>query len=275
MHCQNRDTFPRLSIITIAIIMLPLALAPRRALAVAMFLALVGLTGCGTPVGTALAPPALSASVDEAGQLAERFSKLHQASPQAQLFKLDAEASTLAVHVFRAGRAAALGHNHVLQAPALQGWALLSPGALGQTQMELLFRLDELQLDAPAQRARLGPGWASELSPAAVAATRSNMLGTAGLQAELYPWVSLRAVKVVGELPKLAVQVEIELHGQTRSQWLALEAKLDDQRLNARGALVLRQSDFGLTPFSVGAGLLAVADELLVEFDLVARSQPH
>jgi len=77
----------------------------------------------------------------------------------------------------------------------------------------------------------------------------------------------------VGELPKLAVQVEIELHGQSRSQWLALEAKLDGQRLSARGALVLRQSDFGLTPFSVGAGLLAVADELLVEFELVARPQ--
>jgi len=79
--------------------MLPLALAPRRALAVAMFLALVGLTGCGTPVGTALVPPALSAGADEAGQLAERFAKLHQASPQAQLFKLDAEASTLTVRL--------------------------------------------------------------------------------------------------------------------------------------------------------------------------------
>jgi len=240
-----------------------------------MFLALVGLTGCGTPVRTALAPPALAAGADAAGQLAERFAKLHQASPKAQLFELDAAASTLSVHVFRAGRAAALGHNHVLQAPALQGWALLTPEALGQTQMELLFRLDELQLDAPAQRARLGPGWASELSPAAVAATRSNMLGASGLQADQYPWVRLRVVKVGGELPKLVVQVEIELHGQSRSQWLALEAKLDNQRLSARGALVLRQSDFGLTPFSVGAGLLAVADELLVEFEVVARSQPH
>lgn len=253
--------------------MLPLTLAHRRALAVAMFLAMVGLTGCGTPVGSAAAPAALAAGADESGLLAERFTKLQQASPQAQLFKLDAAASTLSVHVFRAGRAAALGHNHVLQAPALQGWALVTPAALGQTQMELLFRLDELQLDAPAQRARLGPGWASELSPAAVAATRSNMLGAAGLQADQYPWVRLRAVRLVGELPKLAVQVEIELHGQSRSQWLALEAKLDGQRLSARGALVLRQSDFGLTPFSVGAGLLAVADELLVEFELVARPQ--
>ena len=32
-----------------------------------------------------------------------------------------------------------------------------------------------------------------------------------------------------------------------------------------------KQTEFGITPFSVGAGLLAVQDELEIRFDIVAH----
>jgi hypothetical protein len=38
----------------------------------------------------------------------------------------------------------------------------------------------------------------------------------------------------------------------------------------ARGALRLRQSDFGITPFSVAGGAIQVADVLDVSFVIVA-----
>ena len=37
----------------------------------------------------------------------------------------------------------------------------------------------------------------------------------------------------------------------------------------ARGEVVIRQSDFGIQPFTVLGGLLAVKDELVVQFELV------
>jgi len=40
--------------------------------------------------------------------------------------------------------------------------------------------------------------------------------------------------------------------------------------LKVQGALVLKQSDFGIKPFSVFGGLLAVHDEVVVEFSLAA-----
>jgi hypothetical protein len=61
----------------------------------------------------------------------------------------------------------------------------------------------------------------------------------------------------------------IELHGRVRRQWLVVH--LDAEGL-ARGEAVLRQSDFGLTPFSILGGLLAVRDELLVDFSLSAAA---
>ena len=125
---------------------------------------------------------------------------------QARLLRIDAAASAVRIHVFRGGRAARLGHNHVLSVPGLQG-LVLAPSTpeqvLDGAAFELAFRLDELVLDEPALRAALGPGWASTLSAEAIAATRSNMLGAAGLQAEAYPQVRLRSLSIRGAAPKL------------------------------------------------------------------------
>lgn len=184
-------------------------------------------------------------------------------------FTVDPAHSVVRIHVFRGGRAANLGHNHVLTVPRLRGVLLLpSADSLAGARFELMFRLDELALDLPEMRAALGPAWSSKVTAEAIAATRENMLGEGNLQAARFPEVTLRARQIVGELPKLGVELEIELHGQRRTQWVALQAERTDDAFSARGALVLRQTDFGIAPFSVLGGLLAVRDELLIEFEI-------
>ena len=230
-------------------------------------LTLILLTACAAP---RLPAPPISAAESSGPRLAQRYADL-QAAGGGRLYRVDAAISQVRIHVFRAGRAAKLGHNHVLTAPQLEGWVLLPAETLEGGRFELEFRLDQLELDAPAQRAALGAGWASVLSAEAVAATRSNMLGAAVLQAERFPVVRLRGLQIVGAAPQLAAQVEVTLHGQVQTQWLALSTELTDTALRTRGSLVLRQSDFGIQPFSVAAGLLAVQDELVVTFELVAK----
>lgn len=161
----------------------------------------------------------------------------------------------LRIYVFRGGRAGTLGHNHVLLAPSLKvDWPDAGP--------VLYFRLDDLVLDPAALRESLGPAFASRLDEAAVAATRANMLKS--LEAQAYPDVTVTTLKQVGEGPRRAVEVEIALHGQRRRQWLAVEV----QGRRAHGRVVVRQSDFGIQPFSVLGGLLAVQDELVVDFSI-------
>ena len=60
------------------------------------------------------------------------------------------------------------------------------------------------------------------------------------------------------------MEAEITLHGVTRRQWFV--AEVEGRR--ARGEVVIRQSDFGIQPFTVLGGLLAVQDALVVQFDL-------
>ena len=62
--------------------------------------------------------------------------------------------------------------------------------------------------------------------------------------------------------------MEVELHGQIREIWVPLQVTgLPDQVL-VQGATVLRQTEFGVKPFSVLGGLLSVQDPLVVEFTL-------
>jgi len=196
------------------------------------------------------------------------FKALHGAA--GRLYELDGAASAVRIHVFRGGRAARLGHNHLLSAPRLQGW-LWWPEDLAQARFELRLRLDELVLDDAAQRAAVGGAFAAPLSAEAIAATRANMLGPQGLDAAGFPELRLRLLGAVGEAPKLAARVEVGLHGRSHALDLPLSLAEEGGGLRISGAFVLRQRDLGLEPLSVAGGLLTVQDELLVEFALLAQ----
>jgi hypothetical protein len=161
----------------------------------------------------------------------------------------------LRILVFRGGSAARLGHNHVLRAADLRvDWPAAGP--------VLSFRLDALDIDPPALRSGLGPAFAAELDGTDRSGTRTNLLKA--LDAAAHPGVVVRTLQQVGEGPRRAVEAEITLHGVTRRQWLVVSV----EGRRARGEAVIRQSDFGIAPFTVLGGLLAVRDELVVQFEL-------
>ncbi|KQW49817.1 hypothetical protein ASD88_25235 [Pelomonas sp. Root662] len=176
--------------------------------------------------------------------------------PQPVTPAAEAAGNALRILVFRGGTAARLGHNHVLAAGDLRvEWPAAGP--------VLRFRLDALDVDPPALRERLGRAFASAVDDAARAGTRSNLLKA--LDAATYPEVSVRTLQQVGEGGRRAVEAEIALHGTTRRQWFAVQVEGG----RARGEVVIRQSDFGIQPFTALGGLLAVQDALVVQFDLI------
>jgi len=186
------------------------------------------------------------------------------------------EGSEVRIQVFSAGRVPKLGHNHVLTAPRLQGrvWTP-KPGQTDGARFELSLRLDELEIDPPTLRAQMGPDFSSVLDADAIAGTRAHMLGPDNLEAARFPWVRLRSVRVSGQAPQMEAEVDIELHGQHRLQTVPLQVERQDRDgllgWRARGAFVLRQTDYGIRPYAVLGGLLAVADEMRIEFVLDTR----
>lgn len=224
---------------------------------------------------TALAPPApLAAGVvqvkqQEPGDLSAQYAPLGAAG--GRVMRLQAEASQIRIHVFRAGRAVNLGHNHVLSVPAFEGFFYWPEQGLAASRFDLVFRLDQLVFDEPGHRAALGPAFAAVLSDAAIAATREHMLGPENMQANRYPLVRIHSLEITGEAPKFAARIAVELHGQTREMRIPLTVTGLPQRVNASGSLVLRQTEFGVQPYSVMGGLLAVQDDVVLEFTLVGE----
>lgn len=188
---------------------------------------------------------------------------------QGQVYLLDAQASDVRIYVYRAGRLAARGHNHVVTAPALQGAAFVPAEGTRGARFDLVISADGLEVDDPRVRRALGYTFGTEVDDEARAGTRANMLGPGVLDAARFPDIGVALRAVAGELPKLVISTAITLHGVTREQWIPVDVQVDRNRLVAQGALSVRQSDFGIEPFSAVGGLLRVADVVLIEFRLV------
>jgi polyisoprenoid-binding protein YceI len=178
----------------------------------------------------------------------------------APLLHIDTTNSLIAVTVRRGGMLARLGHDHVVAAHNITG--TVSPS---QNRADFQFRLDELSVDeAPLRKIA---GLDTQPSADAIAGTRHNMLSKV-LDAERYPLVTIHAERSMAGQP---LQVAITLHGVTRTLAIPVTLHEENGSLKVQGTVTLRQSDFGIVPFSVMAGAMAVQDQMELRFDLNAR----
>ena len=193
--------------------------------------------------------------------------------PGAAHYVLDADESEVRFLVYRAGALASFGHNHVIQAKALSGDVYLAQD-FRSSGFSLRLPVSDFVVDAPEARAVEGPDFATQPSAAAIDGTRKNMLGPDLLDAAHYPEVQVRAVKLLGPDWGPDATVRIELHGVSRDLTVPIAVARDGDTLAVTGGFDLRQSDFGLKPFSILGGGLQVADALRVRFHLVAHKTP-
>ncbi|WP_082616172.1 YceI family protein [Massilia sp. Root418] len=177
--------------------------------------------------------------------------------------KIDSGASRIVAVVRRGGLFARLGHDHVVASRHIEGQASApAQGKPGSTRFR--FRLDQMTVDESALRAEAG----MESTPAAdaIAGTRNNML-TKVLDADKYPYVEVAAVTT----PQGPLQADITLHGVTRRYAIPAVLTARPDGISASGTLMLKQSDFGIKPFAVMGGALAVQDELELRFAISAK----
>lgn len=229
----------------------------------------VAIAGLGLLLVAACQGPAPRQDVSEV--LPELQAEYRELARTSHIYTVAAEASKVRIYVFRGGTAARLGHNHVLSAPRFEGYVSLPSEQVTDASFELRMPLADLVVDDSTIRAETGGNFSSPRSASDIEGTRRNMLGEKGFDAERYPLVRLRSGAIEGEWPFLTAQVEVTLHGVTRVLPVKLRADRQASRMKISGALTLKQSDFGITPFSALGGLMAVQDEVIVTFDLTAK----
>jgi YceI-like domain len=177
-------------------------------------------------------------------------------------FRVDAERSLIVIDVRRAGSLARLGHDHVVASHDAAGYI-----APGEGRADIYVPLDTLAVDEPQLRAEFGLDTQPDADD--IAGTRSNMLRKV-LDADRYPYALIN-VNELGSGQRGPIRVAVTLHGVTNSveagaQWIATA-----EELSVTGDFALDQSAFGITPFSLLGGALAVADRVTLTFRIRAR----
>jgi len=176
----------------------------------------------------------------------------------ARIYRIEAGDSLVVVRVYRGGRLAKLGHDHVVSSREPRGFIDADRG-----RADLSVAVETLVVDDRAQRA--AAGFDSTPSESDIAGTRSNMLEKV-LEVDRFPFVVLR----VRAVEQGTLQGELALHGVTRQ--LRVPAKIDAgaERLEVSGSFAINQTDFGIEPFSVLGGAIAVQDRLDLSFTIRA-----
>ena len=184
-------------------------------------------------------------------------------------FIVDSEASEIRLLVYRAGPLARFGHNHVITGRA-RGEIRAGVGAAA-SGFRLEVPVESFVVDPPVARAEEGGEFATEVSEQARQATRENMLGKDVLDAVSHALIQIDSRALGGPRWNPTVLARVTLRGATRDLRFRAAVIQQDDLLTVTGNFRVRQSDFGVTPFTTLGGGLQVRDMIDIRIRLVAR----
>ena len=171
---------------------------------------------------------------------------------QAGTYRLGPDDGTLVVRTGRTGAAAKAGHDLVIEVTA---W--VATLQVGESPAETSV---ELEADATSLDVREGSGGMQPLGDD----DKSNIRTTIDDDVLKGQAIAFRSTAVIGADGQLTVEGELTLAGSTRP--LAFDLAVgDDGRVS--GAAVVKQTDWGIKPYSTLFGALKVADEVRIEID--------
>jgi polyisoprenoid-binding protein YceI len=184
-------------------------------------------------------------------------------------YEVDSKASRVYVKV---GTATRLGHEHGVQGGVKSGKLSLGGG-------ELVFDMASFTADTAEARQRVGLG-KKRVSKNEAKKVTDAMRGPDVLDVDRHPTATYRIASVTpagkqaaGKPGTYEVKGTFTLHGTERP--LSFKAELGpadkEGRLKMTGTFTIRQTDYGIRPYSAAAGLAKVADELEISGELVLK----
>ncbi|MEM1262588.1 MAG: hypothetical protein AAGH76_09330 [Pseudomonadota bacterium] len=194
------------------------------------------------------------------------------ATADARRYVVDAQSSDIELRIYRGGRLASLGHNHVISIGELAG-ELFVASKRSETAGILSFPVAAMRIDEPARRDAAGPDFASVPSTKDITGTRRNMLSERLLDGDRFPIIELAIASSHVHGDHSTVTLFVSVKEQTTSIDVPASITVTDDRVIANGATTLSQRELGLTPFSVMLGALEVKDAIDVQFTVVAIRQ--
>jgi polyisoprenoid-binding protein YceI len=179
-------------------------------------------------------------------------------------YVIDTAASRFTVQAFATGLLSAFGHSPVIGMRDYDGGIHFVPETYEKAFVRMALRtnalevLDEMKSD---DRKKLEQTMYEDL------------LEIARFPEAVYESKEIAITRHSANLLNARVTGELSFHGVTRTESLDARVTPTGSILRASGEFQLRQSDYGIKPFSFASGALRLKDELKFKFELVARMQ--
>jgi hypothetical protein len=182
------------------------------------------------------------------------------------VFRVESPESLVVIEVRRSGSLARLGHDHVVASHEVGGYVAPDEG-----RADLYVQLERLEVDEAALRAEAG--FDTQPAQSDIEGTRANMLGKV-LEADKFPFALIRVSGVDAGRREVTLSVAITLHGIARTLQAPAQIDADADRIDVTGRLSFDQTDFGITPYSVLGGAVAVRNGVDLRFRIRASRLP-
>ncbi len=102
---------------------------------------------------------------------------------------------------------------------------------------------------------------------------RGHYVGPKPLDADRHSHLHIASSTITGDFPNVVATVVVTVKGSEHELRVPVSINTFDGGLIAIGRVRISHKEIGLAPFQAGLGALRVADELLVKFRIVAKTE--
>ncbi len=180
-------------------------------------------------------------------------------------YRLIPEQSKFTVQAFAEGLFSAFGHDPVILIREFAGEVHFVSGTFENASLRLSIAPNSLVLSNDVkEKDRL------EIERT----TREEVLETAKYTEIVFTSNNISVNRLAEGRCRVRIIGDLTLHGVTqKSLWISAEATLSEDNLRAQGDFSLKQTDFGIKPYSAAGGTIKLKNELKFSFDIAGEKQ--
>jgi len=180
-------------------------------------------------------------------------------------YRLVPAQSTFTVQAFAEGLLSAFGHDPVLAIKDFSGEVQFVPGSFEAASVKMTVKADSIVLSTEVkEKDRI------EMEQT----MREQVLEIAKYPEIVFVSSNISVTKLAEGRYRARVIGDLTFHGATQKNlWITPEVTVSGESLSAKGVFSLKQTDFGIKPFSAAAGTIKLKNELKFSFDIAAEKE--
>jgi polyisoprenoid-binding protein YceI len=179
-------------------------------------------------------------------------------------YRLVPEQSKFTVQAFAEGLFSAFGHDPVISIRQFTGEVRFVPETFVEASLKITVDPNSLGVSNDVKdKDRL------EIERT----MREEVLETAKFREIVFQSNNIAVNRLAQGRCRARIIGDLTLHGVTQKNiWITAEATLDDASLRAQGNFSLKQTDFGIKPYSAAGGTIKLKNELKFSFEITGQN---